>query len=95
LSDNEWVAKAFRAGPIHPGELLSDELDERSVSLNEFARSLQVPMRRVSAIVTGQQSITADIALQLARYFGTSAQKWTNSQTAYDREIAEREVLAD
>ena len=76
--------------PIHPGELLRDELEERSVSLNELARSVRVPMNRISAIVNGRRSITADTALRLARYFGTSPQMWLNLQTAYDLEVAER-----
>ena len=88
--DNEWVANIYRARPIHPGELLKDELHERGVSLNGLARALRVPMNRMSAIVSGKRSITADTALRLARYFGTSAQMWMNMQTAYDLEVAER-----
>lgn len=87
--------------PIHPGELLRDELKEIGVSLNELARALRVPMNRISAIVNGRRSITADTAMRLARYFGTSPQYWLNLQTAYDLEVAgskvgsriEREVL--
>lgn len=79
---------------MHPGDLLKDELDERGVSLNGLARALRVPMNRISAIVSGKRSITADTALRLARYFGTSAQMWMNSQTAYDLEVEEREVGA-
>ena len=87
--------------PIHPGELLRDELEEIGTSLNELSRALRVPMNRISAIVNGRRSITADTAMRLARYFGTSAQYWLNLQTAYDLEVAgskvgsriEREVL--
>jgi addiction module HigA family antidote len=87
--------------PIHPGELLRDELDEIGVSLNELARALRVPMNRISALVNGKRSITADTAMRLARYFGASPQYWLNLQTAYDLEVAgskigsriEREVL--
>ncbi len=82
---------AKRLPPIHPGGLLRDELKERGVSLNELARAIRVPMNRVSAIVNGKRSITADTALRLARYFGTSAQMWMNLQSAYDLEVAERE----
>ena len=77
---------------IHPGELLRDELLERNVNLNELARSISVPINRISAIVNGRRSITADTALRLARYFGSSAQMWINLQTAYDLDVAEREV---
>jgi antitoxin HigA-1 len=87
--------------PIHPGELLRDELEEIGVSLNELARALRVPMNRISALVNGKRSITADTAMRIARYFGTSPQYWLNLQTAYDLEVAggkigskiEREVL--
>jgi len=87
--------------PIHPGELLRDELEEIGTSLNELSRALRVPMNRISALVNGKRSITADTAMRLARYFGTSAQYWLNLQSAYDLEVAaikigakiEREVL--
>ena len=73
--------------PIHPGELLRDELEERNVSLNGLALSLRVPMNRICAIVSGRRSITAGTALRFARYFGTSAQMWMNLHTAYDLEV--------
>ena len=84
--------------PIHPGELLRDELQEIHVSLNELARALRVPMNRISAIVNGKRAITVDTAMRLARYFGTSPQYWLNLQNAYDLETAnqteiERQVL--
>ena len=87
--------------PIHPGELLRDELAEIGVSLNELGRALRVPMNRISAIVNGKRSITVDTAMRLARYFGTSPQYWLNLQIAYDLEVAgetlqpqiEKEVL--
>jgi len=87
--------------PIHPGELLRDELEEIGVSLNELSRALRVPMNRISALVNGKRSITTDTAMRLARYFGTSPQYWINLQSAYDLEVAvirigskiEREVL--
>lgn len=76
--------------PIHPGELLKDELQEIDVSLNQLARALRVPINRISAIVNGKRSITVDTAVRLARYFGTSPQYWLNLQNAYDLEIADR-----
>ena len=95
------MAKRRKLPPIHPGELLRDELDEIGVSLNELGRALRVPMNRVSAIVNGKRAITVDTAMRLARYFGTSPQYWLNLQVAYDLEVAgqqiqpqiEREVL--
>jgi addiction module HigA family antidote len=87
--------------PVHPGELLRDELKEIGTSLNELACALRVPMNRISALVSGKRSITADTAMRLARYFGTSPQYWLNLQGAYDLGVAaikigakiEREVL--
>ena len=81
-----------RLPPIHPGELLRDELEEIAVSLNELARALRVPMNRISAVVNGKRSITADTAMRLGRYFGTSPQYWLNLQTAYDLEVAMRQI---
>ena len=80
--------------PIHPGELLRDELAEIGVSLNELSRALRVPMNRISAIVNGKRAITVDTAMRLARYFGTSTQYWLNLQNAYDIELAGLEVGA-
>ena len=95
------MAKRRKLPPIHPGELLRDELNEIGVSLNELARALRVPMNRISAIVNGKRAVTVDTAMRLARYFGTSPQYWLNLQNLYDLEIAgqqirsriEREVL--
>ncbi|MDX2149927.1 MAG: HigA family addiction module antitoxin [Bryobacteraceae bacterium] len=92
------MAQRRKLPPIHPGELLKDELLEIEVSLNELARALRVPMNRISAIVNGKRGITPDTAIRLGRYFGTSPQYWLNLQNAYDLEIAdragiEREVL--
>jgi antitoxin HigA-1 len=92
------MARRKTLPPIHPGELLRDELGEIDVSMNELARALRVPMNRISAIVNGKRGITVDTAMRLARYFGTSPQYWLNLQNAYDLEIAdragiEREVL--
>jgi addiction module HigA family antidote len=95
------MAQRRKLPPIHPGELLRDELAEIGTSLNELARALRVPMNRISALVNGKRSITADTAMRLARYFGTSPQYWLNLQSAYDLEVAaikigskiDREVL--
>src|SRR5664279_2246433 len=86
------MAQRRKLPPIHPGELLRDELGEIGVSLNELARALRVPMSRISAIVNGNRAITVDTAMRLARYFGTSPQYWLNLQSAYDLEVAEREI---
>jgi addiction module HigA family antidote len=88
------MAQTKRLPPIHPGELLRDELDEIGLSLNELSRALRVPMNRISAIVNGKRAITIDTAMRLARYFGTSPQYWLNLQIAYDLEVAAQEIRA-
>ena len=93
--------KTKRLPPIHPGEVLQDVLNEAGLTINALALALRVPANRIGAIVKGQRSITADTALRLGRYFGTSAQLWMNLQAKYDLAIAadtlsrqiEREVL--
>lgn len=77
--------------PVHPGEILRDDLmGPLGLSINRLARDLRVPVTRVSEIVNGRRSITADTALRLARYFGSTAQFWLNLQVAYDLEVATR-----
>ncbi len=77
--------------PIHPGEVLVDELAELNLSANAFARSLDVPTNRITEILKGKRAITADTALRLSRYFGTSATFWIDLQTRYDLAVAERD----
>ena len=77
--------------PIHPGEILKDELDELELSASAFAKQLSVPVNRVTYIINGKRSITADTALRLARFFGTSAEFWLNLQTSYDLKITMEE----
>ena len=84
------TASKRRLPPIHPGEVLAEDLQDLGLSLNQLARALRVPMNRISAIANGKRSITADTAMRLARYFGTSPQYWMNLQTAYDLAVAER-----
>jgi antitoxin HigA-1 len=80
--------------PIHPGAILREDLQDIGISLNRLARDLRVPMNRISAIVNGKRAISADTAMRLARYFGTSAQYWMNLQAAYDLAVAEQKVGA-
>lgn len=77
--------------PIHPGEDLADELGEVGVTQAELARALGVPRSRISEIIRGNRPITADTALRLSRYFGTSEHYWINMQTHYDLEVAKDE----
>jgi addiction module HigA family antidote len=79
--------------PIHPGEILLGEfLAPLAVSQYRLARDISVPPRRVNEIVLGKRAITADTALRLARYFGTTERFWLNLQTRYDLEV-ERDRL--
>lgn len=74
--------------PVHPGEILAEEfLDPLGVSQYQLAKEIRVPARRINEIVHGQRRISADTALRLARYFGTSERFWVNLQTRYDLEI--------
>lgn len=81
-----------RLSPIHPGDVLQDVLQEAQLTSNALALSLRVPANRISGIINGHRAITADTALRLARYFGTSAQLWLNLQAKYDLAIAEDAV---
>lgn len=74
--------------PTHPGEILRDELAELGLSANAFAAKIKVPTNRVTEIVAGRRSITAETALRLGRFFGTSAQFWMNLQANYDLKTA-------
>jgi addiction module HigA family antidote len=81
--------------PIHPGEVLLEEfLRPMGLSQYRLAKDLNVPIPRINAIVNEKRAITADTALRLARYFGTSERFWMNLQVRYDLEI-EREQLGD
>lgn len=77
--------------PIHPGEiLLEDFLKPMGISINRIAREIEVPAGRISTIVNGKRSITADTALRLGMFFGMSPETWLNLQTDYDLRIARR-----
>jgi addiction module HigA family antidote len=74
--------------PVHPGEiLLSEFLEPLGVSQYQLAKAVDVPARRINEIVHGQRRISADTALRLSRYFGTSERFWMNLQARYDLEI--------
>jgi addiction module HigA family antidote len=78
--------------PIHPGEILADELKEIGVSAAELARCLGVPANRISQIMAGKRAISADTALRLARYFGTTPDLWMNLQKTYELDLARQQV---
>ncbi len=81
--------------PIHPGEILMEEfLRPLQISQYRLAKDITVPPRRVNEIVHGKRAISADTALRLSRYFGTTDRFWLNLQTGYDLEV-QRERLKD
>ena len=89
MSNNEKIS------PLHPGEVLLEEfLLPMDISQNKLALAIRVPARRINEIVHGRRRITADTALRLARFFGTSAQFWLGLQLDYDLDVAQDEVGA-
>lgn len=79
---------------LQPGEYLRSVLEDAGMSANAVALALRVPANRLTEILNGKRAITADTAMRLGRYFGTSAQMWMNLQAKYDLEAAE-ETLAE
>ena len=89
------MAKSRRVPPVHPGEILHEDLmAPLGLSINRLARDLRVPVTRMSEIVNGRRSITADTALRLGHWFGTSPQFWMNLQQNYELRLAESQVGA-
>ena len=79
--------------PVHPGEVLIEEfLAPMEISQYRLAKDISVPARRINEIVHGTRSITADTALRLGRYFGTSAQFWLNLQNHFDLEVQQDKI---
>ena len=84
---------ARKLAPVHPGEiLLKDFLEPLGLSQYRLAKGISVPPRRINEIVLGKRAITADTALRLARFFGTSDRFWLNLQDAHDLDV-ERDRL--
>ncbi|HZY30357.1 MAG TPA: HigA family addiction module antitoxin, partial [Candidatus Methylomirabilis sp.] len=84
-----------KLAPVHPGEILLEEfLQEMGISQYRLAKDIRVHPRRINEIVHGKRAISADTALRLARYFGTTERFWLNLQTHYDLEV-EKDRLGD
>lgn len=90
-----WWRAIMMTRPIHPGEILADELTELEITQTEFARQIKVPANRVSQIIHGKRAITGDTALRLGHWFGMSPQFWLNLQAACDVDVARRRLGAD
>ncbi len=82
-----------KLNPVHPGEVLLEEfLKPMGISQNRLALNIGVPPRRINEIVLGKRGITADTALRLATFFGTSAEFWLGLQSQYDLDVTAEEL---
>ena len=77
--------------PVHPGEILAEKLEELGLSANALSKALCVPTNRITAILKGQRGVTADTALRLSRYFGSTPQLWLNLQKTFELRVTEIE----
>lgn len=83
--------KARRLPPVHPGEILREDLlKPLGISVNRLGRDLRVPVTRIREIVNGRRGVTADTALRLARYWGTTPEFWMSLQAAHDLDLVRR-----
>lgn len=78
--------------PIHPGEILADELAEIGMSAIELGKRLEVPNNRLYQIINGKRDITADTALRLGQFFGTGPELWMNLQKSYELDAARQKI---
>ena len=92
MTDDQTIECAMR--PVHPGEILRDELAELGLSARAFARALDIPVNRITQILREERGVSADTALRLGRYFGTSPELWMDLQSDYELRRAQREVGA-
>lgn len=83
--------QTIRRVPVHPGAVLRREMEERKISINQFARDTRMPLSAASKLVNEQRTVTAETALRLARYFGTSPDFWLNLQMQHDLGLAQQE----
>ena len=83
------MAMASRMVPVHPGEILEEELQELGMSANALAKALCVPANRITTILNGSRSVTADTALRLSRYLGTTPEFWLNLQKTFELRTAQ------
>ena len=91
MSSSSTTTDADRIDPIHPGEVLMEDFIEGfGITQNKLATATGVPPRRINEIVHGKRGITADTAVRLAKYFGTSAELWMNLQSHYELRLERR-----
>ena len=93
MSNSSTTTEPDLIEPIHPGEILMEDfIDGFGITQNKLAVSIGVPPRRINEIVHGKRGITADTAIRLARYFGTSEEFWMNLQSNYELRLERREL---
>ena len=91
MSNSSTITEADRIEPIHPGEILMEDfIGGFGITQHKLAVSIGVPPRRINEIVHGKRGITADTAIRLARYFGTSEEFWMNLQSNYELRLERR-----
>lgn len=78
--------------PIHPGEILADELEEIGLNASQLADKIGVPKNRIYQILNKQRNLTADTALRLGKFFNTGAELWLNLQKAYELDVARQNI---
>ncbi|MGA2267294.1 MAG: HigA family addiction module antitoxin [Bryobacteraceae bacterium] len=81
-----------KLSPMHPGEILKTVLDDAGLNAHQTALALRIPANRLTAILNGKRALSADTAMRLGRFFGTSAEMWINLQARYDLHVAEDEL---
>ena len=91
MSKSSTITEIPGFPPVHPGEILKDELADRGLSAARLAAGIDVPGNRISEIIAGRRAISADTALRLAAYLGPSAMFWLNLQQSYDLACAQRD----
>ncbi|AKK08345.1 putative HTH-type transcriptional regulator YbaQ [Corynebacterium atrinae] len=95
MSNSSTTTESNLIEPIHPGEILMEDfIAGFGITQNKLAVSIGVPPRRINEIVHGKRGITADTAIRLAKYFGTSAELWMNLQSNYELRL-ERRALSE
>ena len=82
----------MRRDPIHPGKFLADELEALDLTPTQLAAALKVPPNRIYQLLAGKRALTADTALRLSQWLGTSAELWLNLQKLYELRLAEQSV---
>ena len=82
-------ATTNRMSPVHPGEILAEEIQEMGMSANALAKALAVPANRITAILNERRGVTADTALRLSRYLGTTPEFWLNLQKTFELRTAQ------